>query len=200
MVSSKTPSPSAWRATGESGSRSRRRNVAFGPFKRCPPSLLPGEQHSGWVSLQHPPRNATPMPGVRIDKTNTYPSDARQLGALGPDGAGQHGGTRVSSGLLHFRKAPSALDAAQHAQARRRASLDAAPAAKPEVRALDEAIQHGRQLRTALRLDELERDVVAVEHRIRRAQDAGAGVALERVDPCRVGRAIHPEADEDAMV
>src|SRR5262245_2258139 len=56
MISSKTPSPSAWRATGESGSRSRRRNVAFGPFNGFPPGLLPGEQHSGWVSAQHPPR------------------------------------------------------------------------------------------------------------------------------------------------
>src|SRR5262245_4812556 len=111
------------------------------------------------------------MPGVRIDKGDIYPSDAHHVCTLGSDGAGQRGGTRVSSGLHYFRKPESDLGA-KHARARGRAPLDATPAAKPEVRALDEAVQRGRQLGAALRPDELERDVVAVEHRVCPAEDA----------------------------
>src|SRR5438132_10067062 len=93
------------------------------------------------------------------------------------------------------------LDAvAKHAPARRRASLHAAPAAQPEIRAFDEAIERGRQLRAALRPHEFEGDVVAVEDRVGRAKDTRARVALERVDPALVGRPVHSEAHEDAVV
>src|SRR5207302_10829187 len=89
------------------------------------------------------------------------------------------------------------LDAvAKHAPARRRASLDAAPAAQPEVRAFDEAIERGRQLGATLRPHELEGDVVAVEARVDRAKDARARVALECVDPALLGRSVHPKAHE----
>src|SRR2546430_15259021 len=94
----------------------------------------------------------------------------------------------------------SRLSATKDAPARSRACLDATPAAKPEIRAFDEAIQSGRQLRTALRLDDLEGDVVAGEHRVGHAKDARARVALERGDPALVGRSVHPESDEDAVV
>src|SRR5262249_53446218 len=75
-----------------------------------------------WMGLcVAPPRNATLMPGVIIDKADTYPSDTRQLNTRGPDGAGQRGGTRVSSGLQLFRNPEMSLDAAKHARARCRA-------------------------------------------------------------------------------
>ena len=47
----------------------------------------------------------------------------------------------------NFRKPGSRLSATKDAPARSRACLDATPAAKPEIRAFDEAIQSGRQLR-----------------------------------------------------
>src|SRR5262249_21972758 len=72
-----------------------------------------------WLGLcLAPHKNATPMPGVRIDKANTYPSDARHVDAPGADGAGQRGGTRVSSGLRHFRKLERAPRRAKDARAR----------------------------------------------------------------------------------
>src|SRR2546427_3605776 len=100
-----------------------------------------------------------------------------------------------------FRKPGTGLNVvAKHAPARRRAFLDAAPAAQPEVCAFDEAVERGRQLRAALRSHELEGDVIAVDDRVSRAKNAGARVALERVDPALVGRPVHSEAHEDAVV
>src|SRR5262249_47564635 len=93
------------------------------------------------------------------------------------------------------------LDAlAKHIPARSRASLDAAPAAQPEIRAFDEAVERGGQLRAALGSDELEGDVSAVEARVGGAQRARARVPLERVDPGLIGHAVHAKADEDAVV
>src|SRR5258705_1260239 len=200
IVSNNTPSPSAWRASGESGSRSRRRIVAFAPSKTFPPGLVPGEQHSGWVCLQHPSRTQPQCQESKLTKIRLLDP----LHGTEPSGAVteavSHPARTCHPVPLAFQKPNPALDlVAQHAPTLGRAWLDPAPATQPEVCALDEAIQRRRQLGAALRPDELERDVVAVEDRVGRAQDAGARVALERVDPGLGGGAVHAKADEDAI-
>src|SRR5882724_9185103 len=201
IVSSKTPSPSAWRASGESGSRSRRRIVAFAPSKKFPPGLVPGRQHSGWAMPQHPFRTQPRCQPSELTNHSFVPGlhDTLTPGALTKRVSDQaracHPVPRI------FRKPAMGLDAvAKHAAACRRASLHAAPAPQPEVRAFDEAIERGRQLCATLGPHELERDVVAVEDRVGRAENARAGVALERADSALVRRSVHPEANEDAVV
>src|SRR6185295_6686388 len=140
------------------------------------------------------------MPGVKSDKDQTYWSITRHRVAGGGDRGRSHPARTCHPVPFAFRKPNRPLDVvAQHAPTLGRVRLDPAPAAQPKICALDEAIQRGRQLGAALRPDELERDVVAVEDRVGRAQDAGARMTLERVDPGLVWSAVHAKADEDAI-
>src|SRR5256712_7585193 len=141
------------------------------------------------------------MPDIKNNKAHGVQNVRSHPCARGSDGPRQWLDTDVSSSPGHFQQPARGSDVvANRARNRCAASLGATPASEPEIRAFDEAIEGRRQLRPALRPYELEGDVAPVEHGIGRAEDARARVALERVDPGLVGRGIHPEADEDAIV
>src|SRR5437870_12356001 len=94
-----------------------------------------------------------------------------------------------------FRKPGTGLNVvAKHAPARRRAFLDAVPAAQLEVCTFDEAVERGRQLRAALRSHDLEGYVITVYDRVSRVKNDGARVASERVDPDLVGSLVDTDA------
>src|SRR5262249_31635900 len=79
------------------------------------------------------------------------------------------------------------------------ASRLAAPAAKPEVRALDETVQGRGKLDEALRLGELERGLGSTEDGVGCAENARCGVTLEGLDPGLVGLTVQPEPNDDAI-
>src|SRR6266850_273260 len=83
---------------------------------------------------------------------------------------------------------------------RPRRSFEASPGSEPEIRALDEAIQGGRELGHTLGPRELDRGVVAVEDGVRRAERARRRVALEAAGPSLVRLSVDSEADDDSIV
>src|SRR4030095_9647867 len=79
------------------------------------------------------------------------------------------------------------------------ASRRATPAAKPEVRALDEAVQGRRELGEALRFGELEHGLGSADDGVGCAENTRCSVTLEGLDPGLVGLAVQPETNEDPI-